>query len=176
MRKLLLLGLFLTPLVVFGQSVDSVKPDAVQERSQDTLQYYRLQKKHRQKQPEIERDVLSTPPQEVPTKREDTTVIFVKKITTNESQLLSARDILHISYTAFEMGTAAERPPSVLVADLLGTLDAMFAWSDGKSAAKRFRISHRLHAFHPAYFNGHLPRSFSESSLEASRNWRGPTT
>lgn len=81
--------------------------------------------------------------------------------------LLSARQAFCLSYSGKDSSTGSERPPSMLVGELLDYL--------GESSAEFVR-DHRLHAFHPRYFATGKdavepePTSFSKLNLEVARS------
>ncbi len=71
--------------------------------------------------------------------------------------VLSARDVLYISYTGQSEKDNAEIPPSVLIGELLDAIDRGFelANSAGDGGASSVLITrHRLQGFHPDYFTG----------------------
>lgn len=70
--------------------------------------------------------------------------------------ILSARDVLYISYTGQSIRDNAEIPPSVLVSELLDSVRRGFDCSgcaDG-DPADLLLVRHRLQGFHPDYFTG----------------------
>ncbi|NTV03211.1 MAG: exodeoxyribonuclease V subunit gamma [Chlorobiaceae bacterium] len=68
--------------------------------------------------------------------------------------ILSARDVLYLSYVGQSMRDNCEIPPSVLVSELLDAVDRGFAFPSGEDANTRLVVRHRLQGFNPAYFNG----------------------
>ena len=83
--------------------------------------------------------------------------------------LLSARDHLYVSYVGQSQRDAADIPPSVLVSELLETLDRGYRVG-GRPPSERLVVRHRLQAFSPAYFRpGTGLESFSEDNLRACR-------
>jgi exodeoxyribonuclease V gamma subunit len=83
--------------------------------------------------------------------------------------LLSAREKLHISYLGQSIQDNSLRPPSVLVSELLDTIDEGFKIPEGK-ILESVVIKHHLQAFNPEYFRkkGRL-FSYSQENLEAAR-------
>ena len=65
--------------------------------------------------------------------------------------LLSAREKLIISYIGQSIADNSLLPPSVLVSELLDTVEQGFTWPEGR-IMDQLTIRHRLQAFHPAYF------------------------
>jgi exodeoxyribonuclease V gamma subunit len=94
--------------------------------------------------------------------RNDDRYIFLEAI-------LSARKRLYMSYIGQSIANNANRPPSVLISELLDYLDDHFRFSSGK--AKEFLVTnHRLQAFHPAYFKqGARLISYSKDNCEAAQ-------
>ena len=89
--------------------------------------------------------------------------------------LLSARSTLYISYIGQSVQSVSESrsvPPSVLVSELLDYLDDNYRLPEGSLRDSMVRI-HRLHGFHPEYFQTaeKEPRlmSYSEENFNASR-------
>ncbi|MDE3009332.1 MAG: exodeoxyribonuclease V subunit gamma, partial [Pseudomonadota bacterium] len=91
--------------------------------------------------------------------------------------LLAARDGLYLSYSGRSARDNAERPPSVLVADLVDTLAAALcpAGADGRERERmraRLVCQHPLQPFDQAYFDGsvdRLPRSHRADLAAALR-------
>jgi exodeoxyribonuclease V gamma subunit len=75
--------------------------------------------------------------------------------------ILSARDKLHISYVGQDIRDNGRRPPSVLVSELLDSIEEGFALPAAEIRAGLV-IKHPLQAFSPAYFVGD-PQLFSYS-------------
>lgn len=106
-------------------------------------------------------------------RREDDRYLFLEA-------LLSARDRLHISWIGRSIHDQSERPPSVLVAQLRDHLaagwklqgeDAADPKNQGQRLLRALTVTHRLQAFHPAYFTeAGDPRLFSYA-----REWRTPS-
>jgi len=94
--------------------------------------------------------------------RNDDRYIFLEAI-------LSARKCLYMSYIGQSIANNSNRPPSVLISELLDYLDDHFQFSSGK--AKESLITyHRLQAFHPAYFNQHSKLiSYSRDNCKAAQ-------
>ncbi|MFP4615447.1 MAG: exodeoxyribonuclease V subunit gamma [Thiohalorhabdus sp.] len=79
-------------------------------------------------------------------RREDDRYLFLEA-------LLAARRHLHISYVGSDIREDSPRPPSVLVSELLDTVDATFAPPDGGGRASEALVTrHPLQAFSPRYF------------------------
>lgn len=74
--------------------------------------------------------------------------------------LLSARDKLHVSYVGRSARDNSPRLPSVLVSELLDTLDRGFRHADGAPSAALV-TEHPLQPFSTAYFSPDEPRLFS---------------
>ncbi|MCX5847609.1 MAG: exodeoxyribonuclease V subunit gamma [Deltaproteobacteria bacterium] len=73
--------------------------------------------------------------------------------------ILSARQKLHISYVGRSMKDNSNRPPSVLVSELLDYIEEGF----GETVREGIVSQHRLQAFSPAYFAG-IGKLFSYSA------------
>lgn len=84
--------------------------------------------------------------------------------------ILSARNILYISYVGRNIRDNGVLPPSVLVADLLDVVRSGFVMADGGDCLDHILTVHPLQAFNPAYFRGdpQLP-GFSKLWLEAAK-------
>lgn len=81
--------------------------------------------------------------------------------------LLSAQEKLYISYCGQSMEDNSLRPPSVLVSELLDTIESGF----GRDVRKDLCVRHRLQAFNPEYFSGRSRLfSYSEENLRAARS------
>ncbi len=86
--------------------------------------------------------------------------------------LVSAREHLYVSYVGQSQRDGADIPPSVLVSELLETLDRGYRFADrpDRPVSERLVVRHRLQAFSPAYFRpGGGLTSFSEENLQACR-------
>lgn len=68
--------------------------------------------------------------------------------------LLSARDILYLSYVGQSIQDNSESPPSVLICELLDTLSRGFLPPAGDDVLDHVVTRHRLQAFNSAYFSG----------------------
>ena len=66
--------------------------------------------------------------------------------------ILSARDLLYISYVGQSIRDNTESPPSVLVSELLDAIRRGFSFQDGRSIDEHLVVQHRMQAFHPEYF------------------------
>ena len=80
--------------------------------------------------------------------------------------ILSAREILYVSWTGKSVRDSSEKPPSVLISDLMDHLDQSFTTPDLEPVSQYLRTDHRLHAFDPAYFK--KENEFPFTSLNAS--------
>ena len=66
--------------------------------------------------------------------------------------ILSARDVLYLSYVGQSIRDGGEAPPSVLVSELLDAVQRGFNFPENVDAVSRLVIRHRLQGFNPAYF------------------------
>jgi exodeoxyribonuclease V gamma subunit len=66
--------------------------------------------------------------------------------------ILSARDVLSISYTGQSIRDNSELPPSVLVSELLDAVRRGFSVPEGETVEQHLVVRHRLQAFNRAYF------------------------
>ena len=72
--------------------------------------------------------------------------------------ILSARDILYISYVGQSIRDNSDLPPSVLVSELLDAVRRGFSLPDEQcSVEKHLVVRHRLQAFNPEYFAADSP-------------------
>ncbi|MCX5909496.1 MAG: exodeoxyribonuclease V subunit gamma, partial [Deltaproteobacteria bacterium] len=84
--------------------------------------------------------------------------------------LLSAREKLYISYIGQSIQDNTPRPPSVLVSELLDTIEQGFQIF-GRPILEQVVTRHRLQAFHPEYFLGKGRRvSYSQENYEAAES------
>ena len=67
--------------------------------------------------------------------------------------ILSARDVLYLSYVGQSIRDNSELPPSVLVSELLDAVQRGFDFPENNDAISRLVVKHRLQGFNPAYFN-----------------------
>jgi exodeoxyribonuclease V gamma subunit len=83
--------------------------------------------------------------------------------------ILSARDVLYISYLGQSIRDNSEKPPSVLVSELLDAVRRGFVIPENGTPEERLVVKHRLQAFHPAYFTeGDTPLfSYSRENFRA---------
>jgi exodeoxyribonuclease V gamma subunit len=93
--------------------------------------------------------------------------------------ILAARERLVITYTGADERTNATRPPAVPVGELLDTLDAAYARSDGSPLRHQILTRHPLQPFDPANFapgalGGSAPFSFDPTALGGARAMRAP--
>ena len=89
-----------------------------------------------------------------------------------DEAVLSARDRLIITYGGRSIRNDAERPPSVVVSELLEQVEAV----SGADVRQRVVVQHALHAFSPRYFRGEDERLFSHDATlcYAARALQGP--
>lgn len=91
--------------------------------------------------------------------------------------LLSARDVFYISYVGRNIANNAELKPSVVVTELLESLDTYFLFGeapeDQEKPSATILKKHRLHGFYPEYFfkNDELPASYSSFHAEGARTF-----
>ncbi|HOM29642.1 MAG TPA: exodeoxyribonuclease V subunit gamma [Deltaproteobacteria bacterium] len=84
--------------------------------------------------------------------------------------LLSAREVLCLSYVGMGIQDNALKPPSVVVSAILDYLDKGFVSRGGGKASEAVLRRHHLQAFNPAYFTKADPiHSFSERDALAAR-------
>jgi exodeoxyribonuclease V gamma subunit len=89
--------------------------------------------------------------------------------------LLSAREKLCISYTGQSIQDNSERPPSVVVSELLDTIDQGFEIPGVTDIRDAIVVKHRLQAFSPEYFRGGRLYSYSaENAAGAAASLAGP--
>lgn len=90
--------------------------------------------------------------------REDDRYLFLEA-------LLSARDVLYLSYHGRSVRDGADLLPSVLISELLDYVDDQFnkKWSD------EIVTRHPIQAFSPEYFSGGKLFSYSGSNLDAAK-------
>jgi len=85
--------------------------------------------------------------------------------------LLSARRFLYISYVGQSIRDNSVLPPSVLVSELLDTVDRGFRRADGEKASEQLMTRHPLQAFSRRYFIGEAGWfSYAREWVEASRH------
>ena len=104
MKRLLLAIALVFVLIVhspvcWGQSPGASDPGAIQRRSTETLEYYQLRKKvEEKKKPESEEGVVEKKEEDkkkIP--QDDRKMIFINRIETDESQILSKEEIAAIT-------------------------------------------------------------------------------
>ena len=88
--------------------------------------------------------------------------------------LLSARDRLHLSYVGQSLQDNSVIPPSVVISELLDTVQQGFTLADAAAPdalGKHLVVKQPLHAFSRSCFDGRDPRlfSYSQQNLTASR-------
>ena len=82
--------------------------------------------------------------------------------------ILSARDVLYISFMGQSIKDNSELPPSVLVSELLDAVRRGFALLDGDTIEKHLVVRHRLQAFNRAYYSASSPLfSYSNENYQA---------
>lgn len=82
--------------------------------------------------------------------------------------ILSARDLLYISYIGQSIRDNSELPPSVLVSELLDAVRRGFSLPDGDSVEKQLVVRHPLQAFNRAYYSAGSPLfSYSAENFHA---------
>lgn len=82
--------------------------------------------------------------------------------------LLSARDVLYLSYVGQSVRDNTPLPPSVLVSELLDAIERGFDFPEGDDAASHLVVQHRLQGFSPAYFTkGSSLFSYSADNFRA---------
>ncbi len=69
-----------------------------------------------------------------------------------QEALLAAREQLVVTFVGRSIKNDAERPPSVVVSEMLDAIDAGFSWHGTKPASEHIVVPHALHAFSPRYF------------------------
>ena len=82
--------------------------------------------------------------------------------------LLSAREKLYISYTGQSIQDNSERPPSVVVSELLDTIEQGFEVPGVAAIRDAIVVRHRLQAFSPEYFRGGALCSYSAENVAAA--------
>jgi exodeoxyribonuclease V gamma subunit len=101
--------------------------------------------------------------------RDEDRLLFLESI-------LSARKRLVVSFVGQDAKDGSEREPSVLVSELLDTIDRRFGSASGDAPSTEILRRHRLQAFHPDYFR-RSSKLFSFSAEDcgasASRRQRG---
>ncbi|MCX7983035.1 MAG: exodeoxyribonuclease V subunit gamma [Syntrophales bacterium] len=97
-----------------------------------------------------------------PSKRYDDRFLFLEAI-------LSARDILYISYTGRSPEDNSQLPPSVVVSEFLDFLNENFVFP------REIVTQHRLQAFSPFYFRTDSPLfSYSQENMEGAKAFSEP--
>jgi exodeoxyribonuclease V gamma subunit len=94
--------------------------------------------------------------------------------------LLSARRCFYLSYVGQNIRDNSVLPPSVLIGELLDTVDRGFLGADGGRASGQLVTRHPLQAFSRRYFNGDgrlfgYAREWVEASRQAGRGERNAT-
>jgi exodeoxyribonuclease V gamma subunit len=94
--------------------------------------------------------------------RDDDRQLFLETV-------VSARRRLYISHVGQSQHHGKAAPPSVVVGELLDTLDHEFTGPEGGPLRDHLVVEHRLQAFSPAYFREGPLFSFSRSNFYAAR-------
>uniref|UniRef100_Q3ASJ4 RecBCD enzyme subunit RecC n=1 Tax=Chlorobium chlorochromatii (strain CaD3) TaxID=340177 RepID=Q3ASJ4_CHLCH len=82
--------------------------------------------------------------------------------------ILSARELLYISYVGQSIRDNSEIPPSVLVSELLDAVRRAFVLPNESSIEQHLVVRHRLQPFHHDYFSEHSPlASYSSENYYA---------
>ena len=68
--------------------------------------------------------------------------------------ILSARQVLYLSFVGQDVRDNAPLPPSVLVSELIDYLDAGFEYEEGEPVVRRLPLRHPLQPFSRRYFGG----------------------
>lgn len=104
-------------------------------------------------------------------RREDDRYLFLETI-------LSARDVLYLSYTGRSANNGTDLLPSSIVIELGDYLDDQFPTSTPGNWSKRILVKHPLHGFSPEYFQDtDTPLfSYSSSNLAAATALLGTKT
>ncbi|TCD48342.1 exodeoxyribonuclease V subunit gamma [Chlorobium sp. N1] len=88
--------------------------------------------------------------------------------------LLSARDVLYVSYVGQSVRDNSPIPPSVLVSELLDAVERGFILPEGKRAEDILTLRHRLQPFSPDCFSAYGPLfSYSEENFLAGEEPAG---
>lgn len=88
--------------------------------------------------------------------------------------LLSARDALYLSYVGRDPRNNAVLPPSVLVSELLETVDLTAVSADGEPASAGLLIGHPLQPFAPGNFAGGRHSGFAAPWFRAAQRLAEP--
>ena len=88
--------------------------------------------------------------------------------------LLSARDALYLSYVGRDPRNNAVLPPSVLVSELLETVDLTAVTADGEPASAGLLIGHPLQPFAPGNFAGGRHSGFAAPWFRAAQRLAEP--
>ncbi len=82
--------------------------------------------------------------------------------------LLASRDCFYISYLGINSQSLDEQPASIVVEELLDSLDDYYHFPDQQDARGALVCPEALQAFSPRYFKADNPHSFSTDNLIAS--------
>lgn len=102
-------------------------------------------------------------------RRRDDRYLFLESI-------LSARDLLYLSYVGHDQRDNSVKVPSIVLSELQDYLAAGYRRDDGGDPLEQIRVHHPLQPFSPAYFDGRDPRltSYAGLWLDAARSGRDP--
>ena len=89
--------------------------------------------------------------------------------------LLSARDALYLSYVGRDPRNNAVLPPSVLISELLETVDLTAVAAEGEPASAGLLISHPLQPFAPGNFAGGRHSGFAAPWFRAAQRLAEPS-
>lgn len=82
--------------------------------------------------------------------------------------LLASREYIYVSHLGIDSQTLDQQPASIVVEELLDSLDDYYCFPDGKKAREALIVREPLQAFSPAYFQSESPSSFSTENLMAA--------
>lgn len=90
--------------------------------------------------------------------------------------ILAARSHFYISYTGIDSQTLNEEPASIVVEELIDTLDEYYHFPEASSTRDLIVKKEPLQAFSPSNFSTSDPRSFSKEDLDAANALIGGKT
>lgn len=82
--------------------------------------------------------------------------------------LLASREWIYISHLGTDSQTLDQQPASIVVEELLDSIDDYYCFPDGKNAREALIVREPLQAFSPAYYLSENPTSFSDENLIAA--------
>ena len=94
--------------------------------------------------------------------KEDDRYLFLESI-------LAARSHFYVSYTGIDSQTLNEEPASIVVEELLDSLDEYYRFPEEKSARETLVRKEPLQAFSPSNFQATTPHSYSQEDLKAAQ-------